>query len=278
MRTRIIPLAALLVAACGGGGSDDTAVSANPPAPVAATPQPAPAPPPRVDSPTPIGAPAPKPEAPAPAPEPAPEPPAVPVPPPVSAPPAVPPAPAISATVLESAIRMMYEPTSHGSFAPFQGIEADSNVYISQATIRGQYQFATGLYFDPGDTDHPRYEVRNAAVQTASGSTLLDRVLSVRDDLNVVTWMSNAAGFSVTQPSYALDQTIAEWRAGIYYTQLQVQTDPASNTAFRLCWHLRTERIIRLACGRHDRLTGAYRGIVLVDDSLGLGPLTWQTQ
>lgn len=257
---------ALLLTGCGGGGGSDTAVSANPPAaepPVAAAPTPAP---------TPIAAPPSKTPAPVETPDPE-----TPSEPPAGETPAA--GPSVSAVVLESALRMMYEPTSHASFAPFQGTGADSNVYISQATIQSVYQFATGLYFDPGDSDPPRYEVRNALVRTPSvPDLLLGQALEVRDDLGVFIPMSSAGGFNVTQPSYALDQTIAEWRAGDYFAQLQVQTDPASNTAFRLCWHLRTERIIRLACGRHDRLTGEFRGIVLVDDSLGLGPLTWQTQ
>jgi hypothetical protein len=45
-----------------------------------------------------------------------------------------------------------------------------------------------------------------------------------------------------------------------------------------VCWHVRLPTVIRLACGLYDELTSDPRGIHVVDDSHGLGPLTWKTQ
>ncbi len=80
--------------------------------------------------------------------------------------------------------------------------------------------------------------------------------------------------------NYPLDATIAEWPPAAqdpWFMQLMLQTEHRSNTVFRLCWHARVPNVIRLSCGLFDRLTGEYRGMVLVDDSNGLGAKTWRT-
>ncbi|MBA3479000.1 MAG: hypothetical protein H0T52_11480 [Lautropia sp.] len=58
--------------------------------------------------------------------------------------------------------------------------------------------------------------------------------------------------------TYALDNTIAEWRpqsaADPWFAQLQIQTDSRSDTVYRLCWHARLPGVIRLWCYKADRL------------------------
>lgn len=160
------------------------------------------------------------------------------------------------------------------------GANGDSWSYLSQSIIRGEYSQFSGLYIDPGATDSDRYMLRNAGVTAAiDGDGAIAATVYLRDDVNYWTPLVNPAGrFVAAAAGYDLDQTIAQWSAGPWFAQLQVQTDPASNTAFRLCWHLRSERIIRLTCSRHDRATGAYRGLHITDDSLGLGPIIWATR
>jgi hypothetical protein len=77
---------------------------------------------------------------------------------------------------------------------------------------------------------------------------------------------------------YQLNTTLAQWDAPPWFVQLQIQSDPRSNTVFRLCLHYRLPDAIRLSCGLFDRVTAEHRGVYLVDDSQGLGPRTWMTR
>ena len=291
MRTRhATALIALLLSGCGGGGSD-TAVSANPPAapappsPAPATPQPAPAPPPRVDGPAPVQIPPPagKPPvaapvpAPEPAPTPSPEPPAPqPAPPPV--PPAPAPAPGISGAVLYKALRTTapdYNPTG----TPWVGEsttvpESYFTVYILAGSSR---TWPTPTYISsawPFSTSQ--------LPEMGLFSTWLDGIgPTLRTTYGDM--LERPEAFLINQGAqYPLDTTLATWAAqnpaDPWYAKFMLQTDSRSNTVFRVCWDARLPQVIRLWCTKHDRLTGDFRGIYVVDDSLGLGAHTWETR
>lgn len=267
-------LIALLLAGCGGGGGEDqTAVSANPPAP-AATPAPSASPPPAAVAPIPAPTPSPAPSpvsAIPPAPPKAPEPPAA-SPPPAGQPsPAPAPAgPTISGAVLLAALSEWVEPSDNPLA---HGTSADgSTAYV--------YQRARQTPVDPRNYNNWSGGQTIALLQTGTSFAV------VGDGAELGAGFSSANTALVrSQPfriqpndAFPLDTTIAEWRAAPWFQQLQLQTDDLSNTVFRACWHFRLPQFIRLTCTKHDRLTGQFRGVHIVDDSDGLGAKVWRTQ
>lgn len=278
---------AALLAGCGGGGGDDTAVSANPPAgPPAAeapTPSPGPAPAPTVDIPIPGPKPSPSPSpvteippAPEPAPDPAPSPP----------PPA---GPTISAATLSTALGyLLTGPVAPNSMATLTSPPRTTS-YAWQTFHRspqdpGTYRFgsgSTGSYglADPASAPQSRSQLRSTTIDIRDipgGSRWLGATMTADNVL-----LYKEGGFSISG-DIELNRTIAQWDAvesgAPWFAQLQVQTDANSNTVFSLCWHVKLPNVIRLSCAKFDRLTAAFRGVRIVDDSYGLGAWTWETQ
>ncbi len=273
MRTAKFTALALILAGCGGGG-DDTAVSANPsPPPVAAAPTPAAPGPGKAPEPAPAPiAPAPKPPA-APEPQPAPTP-----------PPAAPtPVETISGEVLRRAMSTHFQ---IGSADPaianpiaIGSLEGDPT---NQAHVRQSLTFNHPL--DPPSTVYAQQSgtFQNSNLTNASiGVSFLHQILGTELAAGsgpYTTILTRAAPFKLDESAYVLDRTLAQWDLAPWFAQLQVQSDPRSNTVFRLCWHYRLPDVIRLSCGLFDRFSAEHRGVYIVDDSQGLGARTWATR
>lgn len=109
----------------------------------------------------------------------------------------------------------------------------------------------------------------------------LGMVVTASNGIEDVT-LSRSSALRIDQAGYVLDETIAVWETvdatTPWHVRLLLQSDARSTTVFRMCWHFQIPRLIRLQCGKYDRLTGEFRGIFVVDDSSGLGPRTWETQ
>lgn len=278
MKTCGAALIALLLVGCGGGGSDDPVVSANPPA----------APPPSATAPSPSLAPAPSPvttvpPAPSPAPKPDPMNPAQPAP-ALPSPAPVPPGPSISAAVLSTAIgTQITGPVAANSVATLTMPPA-TLAYVSQdwktdATYTTNYFHSSDGYPQTGSA---RYDLASLTlhateqlVPQADGS-YRGNWIGPNMTANGVN-LTRGGAFDATDP-VVLNRTIAQWDASPWFAQLQVQVDDSSDTVFRLCWHVKLPSIIRLSCGKFDRVTGDYRGAHIVDDSQGIGALTWVTK
>ena len=74
--------------------------------------------------------------------------------------------------------------------------------------------------------------------------------------------------------------TVAERRGGpgnADFVQLQVATYALSDAVFKLCLHQSLGAVRRLACTLHDKDTAALRGVHLIDDSTGAGPVEFRS-
>lgn len=253
-RTSATVVISALLAACGGGGADDTADSSNPPLsgpPIAATPTPA---------------------APAPIPSPVS---------PLPAPPALPgvspaPAPVVTGAILRKALTTRYDDARNGRDGLAWGTSGDgSNAFVYQI-ISGNPKLVLDYNTASGGSTLTSVSMRVSMPYGTSNSVELGQVLHTPD----VT-LVRPTRLAIDADSYVLNQTLAEWSppgAGDpWFVQLQLQSDSRSDTTFRVCWHVHLPQIIRLWCGLFDRLTGDHRGIVLIDDSEGLGAKIWQT-
>ena len=75
---------------------------------------------------------------------------------------------------------------------------------------------------------------------------------------------------------YLLNKTASEWRHGpgmTYFVQLQLATYPMSDNLYKLCLHQFLGGVRRLACSLHDKDTAELRGVHVIDDSTGEGPV-----
>lgn len=285
MRTRILPVLALLLAGCGGGGGEDTAVSASPPAadpPAVATPAPIVAPPGITPAPIVVA----PPKAPAPIPSPVSAPPPIVTPPPPAGSPPAPPAatqPTISSDVLGMAIGTLVMGPVGANTVGTLTTAPGTTAYVGQDWKFDVLNHTT-IYRHKsegqGQTGNPRYDL------AALGIEAIDYIKPDANGAYRSNWigpdmtinglnLTRAAPFDIGA-NVELNRTIAQWDAPPYFAQLQVQTDASSDTVFGLCWHIRVPGIIRLSCGKFDRLTAEFRGVRVVDDSQGLGALTWE--
>lgn len=259
---------ALLLAGCGGGG-DDTQVASNPaPSPVAVAPSPvAPSPAPSPAPISPIAAPPSK------APEPAP------VSPPPADPPTIPaPAPSIDAVILNMALGTLVQgpvgPNTVGQPLGFAGDNAFvAQTYHSSPIDPGTYRFWSAAPDWTPDMVGTRTKLQRAILSITHTRTGTGYWLGDRMEANG-TLLISPDGFAASG-QIPLNIGLADWQNGPYSAKLLVQTD-ADNTVFRLCWDLKLPDVIRLSCGIFDRYSAAFKGVHVVDDSFGQGPLTWR--
>jgi hypothetical protein len=130
------------------------------------------------------------------------------------------------------------------------------------------------LYWDAGYTDSVYSLKEDLFAFTTEGPNQTEVALHRKD------------GTFPIKPTdqYKFNATFAEWR-GVedqqWFVQLQVADyhDPSdgsvSNAAFNFCVHQYLPKVRRLACTIHDRNTGDYLGSRLLDDSNGLGSVTY---
>jgi hypothetical protein len=302
-----VALITLLLAGCGGGGggADDTAVSANPPAPVAAAPSPAapapvaPAPSPGITLPPAPPKPAAPPAADSPAAPPAAESPTAPPvaeAPPVTTPPAPVAGPTVSGSVIARSLgQLIAGPVAAGTVAT-SAVAPNTQVYVKQNWHFGGPPGA----FDPGSYYHASEQagqpsgVQRVDLPPLGISATNDPIVPGPDgSLTSVGigphMLANGAQLErqdgpVDFPGeFALNGSIAEWfpvNATLpWFVQLQTQFNPDVDKAgeFRICWHAFVPNVRRLSCGKFDMVTSEFRGAHIVDDSYGLGALTWTT-
>ena len=255
MKKSSTAMIALLITGCGGGGSDGTAVSSNPPAPVATAPTPAPATPAPGATPTPAP---PAPTSPVTSIPPAPPKPSPPAPTPGSppAPPAAPPAaepgqPTVSAELVSRALGMRITgPVGTNTNGVLQAAAPQTLAYIAQDWHFGGPAFA----FDPGTHWH-----KSGSTGSPSGDPRRDLGelhISTTNDPNVPGPDGSRSSVGIGPHMVAngvqlerdapvafrsdppLNATVAEWRpldtSQPWFVQLQLQTDQASDTVF-LC-------------------------------------------
>jgi hypothetical protein len=241
-------LVALLLAGCGGGGSEPTAVSANPPAP-------------------------------APAPGPATSPPLVAATPTPSPGPASPPTPTqlVDAAVVSQALgTQIMGPVG----AQTQGrlLGGTTMAYVAQdfhrdANDPGTYTFESGdASGATPDSTHPAVtfiDIRNSARDQAGA--WLGTVMMA--DL---TFLEKEGGLLATG-RLPLDSSLGQWNAAPWYADLRINQD-VDPALFRLCWRVRLPNIDRLSCGKFDRLTAAFRGVYISDNSFGQQANIWTSQ
>jgi hypothetical protein len=70
---------------------------------------------------------------------------------------------------------------------------------------------------------------------------------------------------------FILNAAAAEWVAAPWFVQFQVADDDFPSASFRLCMNMHAPNLRRLSCTIHDKDTGAWRGVHVLDDSQGLG-------
>lgn len=298
MKRKSLSIAVLAVlAACGGGGSDSPPASVNPPtnpgpAPAPASPAPAPS------APTPS---APAPATPAPvAPPPVSQTPA-PVVPPVNPapvpqpnqPPAPPPQPAEGtyipgSVILKALLEYKSDGAKHEAW-PTVELSQEYPDAVSVSYYDGGLYFAYDTYpvlYRPywQQTNFPVSYMQWDVSYNTGDFTLAQNMQVYSGNENTVLWRPE--GFTIkSDDKFILNQTFAEWKGVTgtdWFVQLQVQdyngigADPKLSTAaFNLCVHMLVPKVRRLSCTIHDRQTGQFRGVRVVEDSNGLGPVEW---
>lgn len=249
MRTAKFTALALILAGCGGGASD-TAVSPSPPV-AQAPPSEPPAP-----EPTKIPAPAPKPPADPPdAPQPAPD-----------------PAPFVYGYLVKTAIQS----TAIGLTA--YDVNGTDRADLYSRTVAGNWEFRTQspTHRCPADYCGPvnqRHFPLAATMVSVGGG---DFTMGAEMFWSLADWQERNEPLARDTPfvirdgdKFTLNTTIAEWRLGADFAQLQVSTLDGEPNVFRLCQHLRLETIKRLACSLHDKDTAVLVGAHILDDSNG---------
>ncbi len=191
----------------------------------------------------------------------------------------------ISAAVLRSALSTHFkagsaDPATANPFA-IGTLEGDPKnlIHVGQSVIDGHSEDPPNTYYSQVSGQFANNNLTNVGI----GVPWLDQVLGA-----TISAGSGPYSTTLTRPGtvalsdrngpYQLDATLAQWDAAPWFVQLQIQSDPRSNTIFRLCMHYRLPDVIRLSCGIFDRLTAEHRGVYLVDDSQGQGARTWETQ
>ena len=259
-----IALIALLVAGCGGGGSDDTAVSANPPAPAPVeAPGAAPAPAPGTS-------PAPSPgTSPAPAPGAGPAPGAAPG----------PASPSVSGPLVLAALQtgVSPDPAPDNPYSNNRKVVAPGGGYyflggaLSSYTLSGGFPGGSGIGLWHRVDIEPIASGGVIVAVKANGLTLEGAPLDLRN----------------VDPG--IDANAATWSSGEWFATLLVQSVPARADLMRVCWNARlpppppvpgppgytpltrTEPFKRLMCGVYNRdKAGPDVGGYLVDEFSGV--------
>jgi hypothetical protein len=145
-----------------------------------------------------------------------------------------------------------------------------------------QYTYPTGWWDTGPNPKYPYAQVNIAVTFNDEGYTTLGRIANT---------YSNYAHAALVMPNefvirddhkFILDTSAAEWK-GVegqpWFVQFQISsfhpegatTGPASDFIFKICLHQYTDAVRRLSCTLHDKNTGEYRGVQVLDDSRGLG-------
>lgn len=279
-------VAALLLTGCGGGGTDDTAVSATPPSavpPVAVAPLPS-VPPPMTIAPSPIVAPV----DPGPAKPPAGSPPS-------AQPPTPAPQPAegdyIPGKTVKAAMASgdgLYQ--SAYEVDPATGLPDRKKDLILLSITQlssGWFQQSIPYGFKMGGSSnvhsYPQRSVLLGTSYSAEGRfTLAQQATSgYAGDTAFVSLVRSDGPLEIRDDSkFLLNTTAAEWRGvdgSPDFLQLQISSSAQSNTVFKLCLHMSMEGVRRLACTLHDRNSGSFRGVQVLDDSAGLGVIEYRS-
>jgi hypothetical protein len=282
---------ALILAIIGGcGGSDGDSPVAVSPTPAA--PGETPAPGPSAPAPAPGETPAPGPSGPAPAPGP----PDAPAPP--EAPPPIESKASIRGDVLIAALSLESYSGAIGGVVAGRRLDYPSTATsVEQRAERdasnpqnpgGRYDFNSAGYMNRGPFIMTRYDLATARVSgswamAGGGST---RTFALAEQIEADTGqareqLAKPGGLVVSAAqAYELDQTLGQWTAQAgdvaWRASLQVQSDYADDL-FRVCWELHYPARIRTSCGVFGREQGDLRGAHIVDDSQGMGRLTWRS-
>lgn len=245
-------LVSLVVCGC-GGSSNDEAVASNPPAPA-----PAPAPDP----------------APAPAPEPVPA-----------------PALSVDTSVLAAAICTSTQPI-HGQPRVLAAVPGDPDkglVTASQDCTADSvpvYYLSSGSYQRTPEIPYYPHLFLRVDLLSRTGPLELGSLLTVQ-----TTESSSVSDYQLTsastfllpgQQSVESGRTLHEWRAttaGEPVARLRLEgwtpTADRPEPLFKVCWQVALPTINRITCSLHEVADGRFRGLEIVDDSAGTGPITW---
>ncbi len=260
-------LLALVLGGCGGDSSDQ-AVAGNPPAPA-----PSPSPSPGPGAAPPPGAPAaPEPDPnPAPAPEPA-------------------PTLTVDSDVLATALCTSTQPISGqprvlaaAPGRPDQGlVTAAQNCTADSVPV---YFLSSGGY--QGLPEVPYYADLFLRVDLLSRIQPLELgslMTVVANERAGVSSYALAAGSTFVLPgkeTLTADRTLHEWHSAtandaVVRLRLESRTPTTDRPEpmFKVCWHVVLPRVDRSTCHVHVLSDGSFKGLEIVDDSAGTGPIT----
>jgi len=200
-------------------------------------------------------------------------------PPPAPSPPPPPPVPApgtyIEGDVLAKAI--VYTSQRNVFLVP-NGDTSKPGVTIGNSSYDFRFAAHSSLYgYSPNPINFPPFALYGTFTY-ASGAMQLQPDLTVYSFYEQMLFSADSRFTIGVREKFVLDKTYQQWTSiddDKWFVQLQLGTYPASNTAFQLCYHIRTPHVIRRQCGVFDKLTADFRTAIIIDDSRGTGAVTY---